>query len=69
MAEPTLSSTQQIDNTGVAFQMAVRKPEDFPTKPPRYGALETSVLVAVYTLHSEGYKFQGTANIGGVLFS
>jgi hypothetical protein len=46
--------------------MAARKPEDFPSESLRYGALETSELVTVYTLHLEGYKFQRTANIGGV---
>ena len=42
--------------------MTARKLNDFPSDLLMYGGLETSVLVVVYTLHVEGYKFQGTVN-------
>jgi hypothetical protein len=49
--------------------MTVWEQENFHSESPSHYALETSGLVPIYTLRSEGYKFQGTANIGGVLFS
>jgi hypothetical protein len=49
--------------------MTVWEQRNFPSESLSHDALETSGLVPIYTLHPEVYKFEGIANIGGMLFS